>query len=216
VLTGATQPPWPNPAECYLAQLPPPARDWSLSYSELGTGEHTVDLETGAIVTAVADALVAVGAVPPDSAVLTSLPGRVRSDSRPGLSDRQRALLDPWGGAGRASSAGLAARLPFGQAAAVIENITAREDMVSIQLYGHPWVIGEYWPMITPCFQVTAADDTGAEHGGHPGNGSGSPAHEGSGLFWFWPPVGPQAKQLKVTVSTLWEATWALIDIPGR
>jgi hypothetical protein len=29
-------------------------------------------------------------------------------------------------------------------------------------------------------------------------------------------PGAPQAKQLRVTVSTLWEAAWALIDIPGR
>jgi hypothetical protein len=33
--------------------------------------------------------------------------------------------------------------------------------------------------------------------------------------LWFWPPVGPQAKQLRVTVSTLWEAARALVDIPG-
>jgi hypothetical protein len=43
-----------------------------------------------------------------------------------------------------------------------------------------------------------------------------SDVHEGSGAFWFWPPVGPQARQLRVTVSTLWEAAWALVDIPGR
>ena len=97
----------------------------------------------------------------------------------------------------------------------MIESITAREDMVSVQLYGYPWVIGESWPMITPCFRVTAVDDTGVEHEGGPGSGSASPTHEGSGSFWFWPPVGPQAKQLRVTVSTLWEAAWALIDIPG-
>jgi hypothetical protein len=32
----------------------------------------------------------------------------------------------------------------------------------------------------------------------------------------FLPPLPPQAKQLRVIVSTLWEAAWALIDIPGR
>ena len=65
-------------------------------------------------------------------------------------------------------------------------------------------------------FRVGAVDDTGAEHEGSPDNSTGSPAHEGSGAFWFWPPVGPQARQLRVTVSTLWEAAWALVDIPGR
>lgn len=49
---------------------------------------------------------------------------------------------------------------------------------MSVQLYGHPWVIGEYWPMITPCFQVRAVDDTGGEHDGMSGGGGGSP--EGS------------------------------------
>jgi hypothetical protein len=48
-------------------------------------------------------------------------------------------------------------------ATAVIENIMARENLVSVR-------------------------------------------HEGSGLFWFWPPVAPRAKQLYVTVSTLREA----------
>ena len=45
---------------------------------------------------------------------------------------------------------------------------------------------------------------------------SQSPAYEGTGTYWFWTPAGPQAKQLRVTVSTLWEAAWALIGIPGR
>jgi hypothetical protein len=212
VPTATAKPPWPTPAECYLAQLAPPDRDWSLGSLEAGT----VELDTAAIVAAVADALLAVGALPPDSAVLTGLPDRVHRDWRLALSNRQLALMDPWAGHGQASGAGLAIRFPFEQATAVIENITAREDMVSVRLYGHPWVVGESWPMITPCFRVTAVDDTGVEHQGGPAGESGSPGCEGSGAFWFWPPVGPRAKQLRVTVSTLWEAAWALIDIPAR
>jgi len=96
----------------------------------------------------------------------------------------------------------------------VIESITAHENLVSVHLYGHPWVTGEYWPMITPCFQVRAVDDTGREHDGIPGSGGGSP--EGSRDFWFWPPVAPAARQIRVIVSTLWEAAWAEIAIPGR
>ena len=100
------------------------------------------------------------------------------------------------------------------QATAVIESITAHENLVSVRLYGHPWVTGEYWPMITPCFQVRAVDDTGGEHQGIRGSGGGSP--EGSWEFWFWPPVAPAARRIKVIVSTLWEAAWAEVDIPGR
>ena len=95
----------------------------------------------------------------------------------------------------------------------MIESIAAHDDLVSIQLYGHPWVSGEYWPMIAPSFQVRATDDTGAEHRGMPGGGGGRP--EGSRDFWFWPPVPPSAKRIRVTVSTLWEAAWAELDIPG-
>jgi hypothetical protein len=115
-----------------------------------------------------------------------------------------------------ASVAGLAVRLPFEQATAVIENVTVREDLVSVQLYGHPWVTGGSWPVITPCFRVTAVDDTGAEHEGKPWSVGAWHTYEGSGAFSFWPPVGLQARQLRVTVSTLREAAWALIDIPGR
>jgi hypothetical protein len=211
VLTGTTQAPWPTAAECYLAQFAPPARDWSIGHHATGS----VDLDTVAIVSAVADALLSVGALPADSAVLTGLPGSVHSDRRSALSERQRALRDVWAGPARVSSAGLAARLPLERAIAVIESIMAREDMVAVQLYGHPWVIG-HWPMITPCFQVTAVDDTGAEHEGTLRQSSVSRAYEGSGIFWFSPAVAPAAKQLRVVVSTLWEAAWALIDIPGR
>jgi hypothetical protein len=212
VPTGTAEPPWPTPAECYLDQLAPPDHDWSIGSFETGT----VELDTAAIVAAVADALLAVGALPPDSTVLTGITDRVRPDWHLALSDRQRALMDPWASPGQASGADLAVRLPLGRPTAVLESITAREDMVSVQLYGHPWIFEEYWPLIAPCFRVTAVDDTGAEHEGGLDSSSGSPAHEGSGAFWFWPPVGPQARQLRVTVSTLWEAAWALIDIPGR
>jgi len=213
VPAGVAEPPWPTPAECYLDELPPPASEWGAGSFETGT----VEFDTAGIVGAVAGALLAVGALPPDSAVLTGIRDRVNRDWHLAVSDRHRDLMDAGTDPGQAGSAGLPVRLPFEHATAVIEDITAREDMVSVRLYGHPLVFDESWPMITPCFRVTAVDDTGARHEGGRDSGSWSPAtHEGSGSFWFWPPVSPQAKQLRVTVSTLWEAAWALIDIPGR
>jgi hypothetical protein len=209
---GTAEPPWPTPAECYLAQLPPPSADWLIFHETV-----SVELDTAAIAASVADALLVVGALPHDSAVLTGLPDRVHADWRLALNERQLALLDSWPASGRLGGVGLAVRLPFQQATVVIENITVCEDLVSVQLYGHPWVGGGYWPMITPCFWVTAVDDTGVEHEGHPGNSRESRStYEGSGVFWFWPPVSPSARQLRVAVSTLREAAWALIDIPGR
>ncbi|HLQ56156.1 MAG TPA: hypothetical protein VK162_18040, partial [Streptosporangiaceae bacterium] len=79
---------------------------------------------------------------------------------------------------------GLAVRLPLEHATAVIEGLSVHADQVSIQLYGHPWVMGEYWPMAMPCFDVRAVDDAGLEHQAWPaGNWRGSAANEGSGGF---------------------------------
>jgi hypothetical protein len=204
--TGPAEPAWPTPAEAYLAEL---ASAQSVS---IATGDDSVELDVAKIVAAVADALLWTGALPPDSAVLAE---------RPVPFGWQEELAEVWGRQaqlrerdGEPERAGLAVALPLRRATAVIESIAVHDDLVSIQLYGHPWVSGEYWPMIAPSFQVRATDDAGAEHRGMPGDGGGSP--EGSQAFWFWPPVPPSAKRIRVTVSTLWEAAWAWLDIPGR
>jgi hypothetical protein len=44
---------------------------------------------------------------------------------------------------------------------AAIESVSAHGKLVIVRLYGHPWGMGEYWPMITPCFAVQATDDEG-------------------------------------------------------
>jgi hypothetical protein len=181
VPTGTSEPPWPTPGECYLDQLAPPDHDWSTGSFETGT----VELDTAAIMAAVAGALVAVGALPPDSAVLTGITDRVRRDWRMPLSDRQLARLGPLADAGPTSGADLAVRLPLERATVVLESIAAREDMVSVRLYGYPWIFEDSWPLIAPSFRVTAVDDTGAEYEGSLGDSTGSPAHEGSGAFWF-------------------------------
>jgi hypothetical protein len=67
--TGQAEPPWPTPAECYLANLA------SVTSMSIGTDGVTVELDTGQITAAVADALLWVGALPPDSAVLTDQAG---------------------------------------------------------------------------------------------------------------------------------------------
>jgi len=60
---------------------------------------------------------------------------------------------------------------------------------------------------------VRAIDDAGDEHEGIAGGGQVSPSHQGSGGFWFWPPVDPARKSLRVTVSTLWEAAWGRVAL---
>ncbi len=210
VATGEEEPPWPTPAEGYLALL------GAATSMTIATDGGTVELDAARITATVADALLWVGALPPDSTLLSA--GTAAGRGPEGWREELKHL---WGRQARQRGrdaeperAGLAVRLPLRRATAVLESIAARGDLVSVELYGHPWVTGEYWPMMAPCFQVRAVDDAGAEHEGVPGGGGGSP--EGSREFWFWPPVPPAAKRIRVVVSTLWEAAWAEVDIPGR
>jgi hypothetical protein len=207
---GRSDPPWPTPAECYLAALAPVT---SISIGTSGTVAEAGPEETAQIVAAVADSLIAVGALPVTSALLREFPGGPGWHTA--LAHRWRRRAHQQAARFRAAEhRRLVVHLPLEHATAVIESVSARDDLVSIQLYGHPWVMGEYVPMITPCFQVRAVDDAGDEHEGMPGGWQGFPGGEGHGNFWFWPPVPSARKRIRVTVSTLWEAAWADIELP--
>jgi hypothetical protein len=211
VPAGRSDPPWPTPAECYLAALAPVT---TISIGTAGTVAEAGPEETARMVATVADSLIAVGALPVTSTLLRESPG-----SGPAWHAQ---LAYQWGFRAHQSAArfraaehrSLVVPLPLEHATAVIESVSAQDDLVSIQLYGHPWVMGEYAPMITPCFQVRVVDDAGNEHEGRPGDWQGFPGHEGSGSFWFWPPVPSARRSIRVTVSTLWEAAWADIELP--
>jgi hypothetical protein len=211
VPVGRSDPPWPTPAECYLAALAPVT---TISIGTSGTVAEAGPEETARIVATVADSLIAVGALPVTSALLREFPG-----SGPGWHAQ---LAYRWAHRAHQQAARfraaehrrLVVRLPLEHATAVIESVSAQGELVSVQLYGHPWVMGEYVPMITPCFQVRAVDDARNEHEGMPGDWQGFAGDEGRGNFWFWPPVPSARKSIRVTVSTLWEAAWADIELP--
>ena len=155
VPVGATAPPWPTAAECYLAALAP------VTKISIATSGHVAEAgpeETAEIVATVADSLMAVGALPVTSTLLREFPG-----NRPGW---YTPLVHRWGrrahrlarGRGTADvmpgavdfrpaeHRGLAARLPLEHATAVIESVSAQGELVSVQLYGHPWVTGNTGP----------------------------------------------------------------------
>ena len=109
--TGPAEPPWPTPAEGYLAELA------SVTSMSIGTDEATVELDTARIVAAVADALLWSGALPPDSAVLSE---------RPASLGWQEELAELWGRQawrrardGEPAWVGLAVGLPLRRATAV-------------------------------------------------------------------------------------------------
>jgi hypothetical protein len=212
VPVGTSEPCWPTPAEGYLAEL---ATVTSYSISDSASESTAGPKDTAEIVATVADSLLAVGALPVTSTVLREIPdGRAPAWQHP--------LVSRWGRRAHQRAVefrapqhrGLVVRLPLEHATAVIESVSAQGELVSIQLYGHPWVTGEYWPMITPCFQVRAVDDAGNEYVGMPGDWQGFPGNEGSGSFFFWPPIDPDHKHLRVIVRTLWETAWAEIELP--
>jgi hypothetical protein len=170
---GRSVPPWPTPAECYLAALAPVT---SILIETSGAVAEAGPEKTARIVATVADSLIAVGALPVTSTLLRESPG-----SGPGwhaaLAYRWRRRAHQRAATFRAAEhRRLVVRLPLEHATAVIESVSAQDDLVGIQLYGHPWVMREYLPMITPCFQVRAVDGAGYEHEGRPGGWKGSPA----------------------------------------
>jgi hypothetical protein len=124
VPTGAAQFSRPTPGKCYVSELAPPAADWFIGAAETGT----VELDTAAIMATAA------GALPPDSRVLTGVRDRVRRDWRLAAGPERHAA-GPDGRAGRPRADG-----QLHEATAMIENITARQDMVAIQLWGAPGV----------------------------------------------------------------------------
>jgi hypothetical protein len=211
VPVGTSSPPWPTPAEGYLADL---ARVTSYSISTSARESTAGPEDVAEIVAKVADSLLAVGALPVTSTLLREPP----ADRKPAW---QPDLVRRWGRRAHTAARcepgehrGLAVRLPLEHATAVIESVSAQGELVGVRLYGHPWVMGEYWPMIAPCFQVSAVDDAGNEYTAIPGDWRGFPGNEGTGSFFFWPPVPTARKNIRVTVSTLWEAAWAELELP--
>jgi hypothetical protein len=211
VPVGTSEPRWPTPAECYLADL---ATVTSYSISTSGSESTAGPEDTAEIVTKVADSLLAVGALPVTSILLHEPPADRKPAWQPHLVNRWSCRAYTAAHFEPGEHRGLAARLPLEHATAMIESVSAQGELVGVQLYGHPWVMGEYWPMITPCFQVSAVDDAGNEYTGMPGDWSGFPGNEGTGSFFFWPPVPTARESMRVTVSTLWEAAWADIELP--
>jgi hypothetical protein len=200
---GPAAPLWPTPAESYLAWLS--RQDPTPELGRSGGRE---------VVAAVAEGLVSVGALPAQSPLLPPILGRHTRSSHPDLP-----LTWPHPvrlGTPPDLQIALCVALPFEHAAVVIEGLSAWGEDIQLHIYGWPWVQGQHWPAAIPSFNVRAIDDLGQQHHGHGGSWRGYGAGEGHGEFTFWPAVPRRAGRLRVIISTLWEARWADIDLPGR
>jgi hypothetical protein len=201
VPTGTAAGPWPTAGEAYLALLcvsDPPA---------------AVGPDRGRdVVAAVAEALLAVGAIPADSILLPQALGRVKRSRHP-------VLPTTWPSPVRRPTPpdmriAICAALPFTAAVVVIEGLSGWGQDVQVHLYGWPWVHSKRGPTAIPSFTVRAIDDLGGEHDGRPGSWHEYGAGESRGDFTLWPAVPVQARRLRILVSTLWETAWADIELP--
>jgi len=203
VPVGPAVPPWPTPAESYLAWLS--RQDPAPELGRSGGRE---------VVVAVAEGLVSVGAMPARSSLLPPILGRHTRSSHPDLP-----LTWPHPvrlGTPPDLKIALCTALPFEHAAVVIEGLSAWGEDIQLHIYGWPWVQGQHWPTAIPSFNVQATDDLGQEHQGHGGSWRGYGTGEGRGEFTLWPAVSRRAGRLRVVISTLWEARWADIELPSR
>jgi hypothetical protein len=135
VRVGRSDPPWPTPAEGYLAALAPVT---TISIETGGTVAEAGPEETAEIVATVADSLIAVGALPVTSSLLREFP-----DSGPGwhvhLAHRWRRRAYQRAARFRAAEhRRLVVRLPLEHATAVIESVSAQDDLVSISCTATP------------------------------------------------------------------------------
>ena len=203
IQVGPAAPPWPTPAESYLAWLS--RQDPAPELGRIGWRE---------VVAALADALVAVGAMPTQSPLLPPILGRHKRSSHP---DVPLAWPHPVHlGTPPDLQIALCAALPFEHAAVVIEGLSGWGEDIQLHIYGWPWVPGQHWPTAIPSFKVRAIDDLGQEHEGQVGTWHGYGTGQGHSEFTLWPAVPRRAGRLRVVVSTLWEARWADIDLPSR
>jgi len=203
VQVGPAAPPWPTPAESYLAWLS--RQDPAPELGRSGGRE---------VVAAVAEGLVSVGAMPARSPLLPPILGRHTRSSHPDLP-----LTWPHPvrlGTPPDLKSALCAALPLEHAAVVIEGLSAWGEDIQLHLYGWPWLHGQHWPAVIPFFNVRAIDDLGQEHEGQQGSWREYGAGEGHGEFTLWPAVPRRAARLRVVISTLWEARWADIELPSR
>ena len=145
VPVGRSDPPWPTPAEGYLAALAPVT---TISIGTSGTIAEAGPEETARIVATVADSLIAVGALPVTSTLLREFPGSGPGwqafSWRTGGGYRAHQQAARFRASGASQAGGV--QLPLEHATAVIESVSAQDDLVSIQLYGHPWVWGSTCP----------------------------------------------------------------------
>jgi hypothetical protein len=192
---------WPTAGEAYLAVLC--ATDPPVTFGRT---------QARAVIAAVAEALLSVGAIQSDSALLLDVLGRAKRSSHP-------VLPTTWPTPVRRTTPPdrripICAALPFSRAAVVIEGLSAWGEDVQLHVYGWPWLRSEQWPAVVPAFSLRATDDRGGEHEGRLGSWRAYGSGEASGDFTLWPTVPRNVRRLHVEICTLWEAAWADIELP--
>lgn len=180
--------------------------------------EYGIGLDTpGArqVAAAVGDALLAVGAIPASSRLLSEGPrhpgrwpdeiasrGTARAERHFAAADRPRQV------------AAVGAAVPLEHGVAVFDAVVVQDRDVRLHAYVFPDASGEYWPVALRPFRIDAVDDLGHPHRTIPARSWSRPDHEGVGDLWIWPPLEPAAHSLHLAVSTPWETAWTDLALP--
>ncbi|MGA2529770.1 MAG: hypothetical protein ABSG36_11475 [Acidimicrobiales bacterium] len=207
---GRSELEWPTQAEWFLDALLPEAD--TTPGATFGVGLDTAGALQ--VAGAVADALLAIGALPASSPLLS---GQLRHDHRwqNELTTRYRTRAhQAFASASQPRRvAAVGATVPLAYSVGVFEAIVVQDRDVWMHLYFFPDTQGEYWPASIRPWRVTASDDLGHQHHTVPATYWALPDHEGSGDLWLWPPLDPSASTLRLTVSTPWEAAWTEVPL---
>src|SRR5579875_377399 len=158
---------------------------------------------------AVAEGLLAVGALPASSRLLSGYPKRAgrwpQEIARRATGRAQRAFAAA-SRPRRVAAVGVA--VPLEQGVVAFDAVVVQGHDVWLHVYVFPDARGEYWPIALRPFRIEAVDDLGHLHQTVPASYWSNPGHEGAGDLWLWPPLEPDACSLRLTVSTPWETAW--------
>ena len=197
---------WPTPAEWLLDSILPDVCSLKLD-AQFGVGLDAS--EAVAVVGAVTDVLLAVGALPAGSRLLHQLPTRQSSwlhELRRRYTHRARQELATNSQERQVVAVG--SSFPLEQGVAAIDAMIVQDGNVYMRLYVFPDAVGEYWPVSVRRFDLSCTDQ------GIPATHWRTREGEGLGDLWLWPPLDPAVRRLRLEITTPWEAAWTDVDIP--
>jgi hypothetical protein len=183
--------------------------------SDTVVGVGLTTREAGEVVGAASEALLAVGALSPDSPILQQLSAPRHPESRAKLTSQfvsqvREQFIEP---STEQNLVALGCRIPLRRTTMMITWMIVREGVAHFELYVSPNTNGEYWPIAARPFEIRVTDNLDSEHEATSATYWRGQSGEGWGDLVLWPPLNPKVQRLRFQVNTLWEAAWVEIEL---